>query len=104
MGSTTLAHVARGHPGGKSFLYSHVRNSWEDGDDVVIDLTWYQPDWHMSFLGMFKFKNLQKEKRDAWPVNKLMRYRLKKDGTIEETDLLPNEPKSLCHMVYTGFL
>merc|ERR1719221_2394252 len=47
------------------------------------------------FLGMFKFENLQKQKRDAWPVNKLMRYRLKKDGTVEETDLLPHESKSL---------
>jgi len=80
------------HPG---FLFSHIQNSWEEGDDIVIDLTWYQPDWHMAFLGMFKFENLQKEKRDAWPVNKLMRYRLKKDGTVEETDLLPHESKSL---------
>jgi len=78
-----------------SFLFSHVRNSWEDGDDIVIDLTWYQADWHMVFLGMFKFENLQKEKRDAWPVNKLMRYRLKKDGTVEQMDLLPEESKSL---------
>merc|ERR1719262_424023 len=48
------------HP---SFLFSHIRNSWEDGDDIVIDLTWYQADWHMMFLGMFKFENLQKAKR-----------------------------------------
>merc|ERR1711920_621515 len=80
------------HPG---FLFSHIQNSWEEGDDIVIDLTWYQPDWHMAFLGMFKFENLQKQKRDAWPVNKLMRYRLKKDGTVEETDVLPHEPESL---------
>jgi len=80
------------HP---SFLFSHIVNSWEDGDDIVIDLTWYQADWHMSFLGMFKFENLQKAKRDAWPVNKLMRYRLKRDGAVEESDLLPMEPKSL---------
>lgn len=80
------------HP---SFLFSHVQNSWEDGDDIVIDLTWYQPDWHLAFFGMFRFENLQKDKRDAWPVNKLKRYRLKKDGTVEETDLLPKEPKSL---------
>jgi len=80
------------HP---SFLFSHVQNSWEDDDDIFIDLTWYQPDWHMAFFGMFRFENLQKDKRDAWPVNKLMRYRLKKDGTVEETNLLPNEPKSL---------
>merc|ERR1711933_657239 len=44
---------------------------------------------------MFKFENLQKEKRDSWPGTKLMRYRLKKDGTVEETDLLPNEAQSL---------
>merc|ERR1712087_296716 len=80
------------HPG---FLFSHIQNSWEEGDDILIDLTWYQPDWHMAFLGMFKFENLQKQRRDAWPVNKLMRYRLKKDGTVEETDLLPHESKSL---------
>jgi carotenoid cleavage dioxygenase-like enzyme len=80
------------HP---SFLFSHVQNSWEDGDDIVIDLTWYQPDWHLAFFGMFRFENLQKDKRDVWPVNKLKRYRLKKDGTVEETDLLSKEPKSL---------
>merc|ERR1719359_2260023 len=80
------------HP---SFLFSHVQNSWEDDDDIFIDLTWYQPDWHMAFFGMFRFENLQKDKRDAWPAVKLMRYRLKKDGTVEETNLLPNEPKSL---------
>jgi carotenoid cleavage dioxygenase-like enzyme len=80
------------HP---SFLFSHIRNSWEEGDDIVIDLVWYKADSHMMYFGMFKFENLQKEKRDAWPVNKLMRYRLKRDGTIEETNLLPNEPKSL---------
>merc|ERR1712190_166464 len=64
------------------FLFSHIQNSWEEGDDIVIDLTWYQPDWHMMFLGMFKFDNLQKEKRDAWPMNKLMRYRLKKMAVL----------------------
>jgi len=80
------------HP---SFLFSHIQNSWEDGDDIVIELTWYEADWRMAFLSMFRFENLQKEKRDAWPVNKLIRYRLKTDGSIEETNLLPAEPKSL---------
>lgn len=80
------------HP---SFLFSHIRNSWEDGDDIIIDLTWYQPDWHLAFLAMFRFENLEKAKRDLWPVNKLMRFRLKKDGSVEETNLLPMEPKSL---------
>eukprot|EP00928_Gymnodinium_smaydae_P070695 TRINITY_DN5447_c0_g2_i1.p1 TRINITY_DN5447_c0_g2~~TRINITY_DN5447_c0_g2_i1.p1 ORF type:complete len:547 (-),score=65.86 TRINITY_DN5447_c0_g2_i1:231-1871(-) len=79
------------HP---SFLFGHVQNSWEDGDDIVIDLTWYMPDSHLAFMNMFKFENLQKNKRDSWPMNKLMRYRLKHDGTVEETDLLPQESKS----------
>eukprot|EP00928_Gymnodinium_smaydae_P070694 TRINITY_DN5447_c0_g1_i1.p1 TRINITY_DN5447_c0_g1~~TRINITY_DN5447_c0_g1_i1.p1 ORF type:complete len:550 (-),score=59.03 TRINITY_DN5447_c0_g1_i1:247-1896(-) len=79
------------HP---SFLYGHVQNSWEDGEDIVIDLTWYEPDSNLAFLNMFKFENLQKDKRDAFPVNKVKRYRLKNDGTVEETDILPKEPKS----------
>jgi carotenoid cleavage dioxygenase-like enzyme len=79
-----------------SFLFSHVLNSWEDGDDIVIDLARYEADWHMMFVGMFKFENLRnKEKRDAWPANKLMRYRLKSDGTVDEMNLLPEETKSL---------
>jgi carotenoid cleavage dioxygenase-like enzyme len=78
-----------------SFLFSHVMNSWEDGDDIVIDLCWYQADYHMMFLGMFKKENLQKEKRDTMPPNKVMRFRLKNNGAVEETNLLPKEPRSL---------
>jgi len=101
LGTTTIFQVVNLADGSvrewrhQAFLFSHIQNSWEDGNDIVIDLTWYQADWHMMFLGMFKFENLQKDKRDAWPVNRLMRYRLKKDGTVEEMDLLPKEPKSL---------
>jgi len=40
-------------------------------------------------------KQKQKEQRDSWGGNKVMRYRLRKDGTVEETNLLPNDPKSL---------
>jgi len=80
------------HP---SFLFSHIQNSWEDGDDIVMDILRYDADWHMMYLGMFKFENLQKEQRDAWPANRMVRYRLKKDGSVEETDMLPKEPKSL---------
>eukprot|EP00928_Gymnodinium_smaydae_P045432 TRINITY_DN30284_c0_g1_i1.p1 TRINITY_DN30284_c0_g1~~TRINITY_DN30284_c0_g1_i1.p1 ORF type:complete len:543 (-),score=55.48 TRINITY_DN30284_c0_g1_i1:96-1724(-) len=77
-----------------SFLAAHVSNSWEDGDDIIVDLTWYQPDSHLAFIGMFKFENLQKDRRDTWPANKWIRYRLKKDGTVQETNLLPKESKS----------
>merc|ERR1712190_301202 len=80
------------HP---SFLFSHIQNAWEDGDDIVLDLMRYDADWHMMYLGMFKFENLQKEKRDAWPANKVVRFRLKNDGSVEERNLLPQEPKSL---------
>merc|ERR1711920_498496 len=78
-----------------SFLFSHIRNSWEDGNDIVIDLTYYDADWRMAFLGMFRFENLQKPNRDAWPVNKLMRFRLMADGRIQETNLMAKEPHSL---------
>jgi len=80
------------HP---SFLVSHIQNSWEDGEDIMMDVLCWDADWHMVFLGMFKFENLQKAKRDAWPVNKLKRFRLRKDGSVEEKDLLPAESKSM---------
>merc|ERR1712146_820636 len=33
--------------------------------------------------------------RDAWPANKMIRFRLKPDGIVEETNLLPEESSSL---------
>mmetsp|Transcript_76322 Transcript_76322/g.184648 ORF Transcript_76322/g.184648 Transcript_76322/m.184648 type:complete len:542 (+) Transcript_76322:73-1698(+) len=77
-----------------SFLFSHIVNAWEEDDDILIDLTWYQSDWHMVFFGQFKFSNLQKEVRDKWPTGKIMRFRLRHDGTVQEEDLLPKESGS----------
>merc|ERR1711862_734755 len=49
----------------------------------------------MSFLGIFKFENLVKEVRDKWQKNKLMRFRLRADGSVDMQNMLPNEPDSM---------
>jgi len=76
------------------FLAGHVVNAWEEDGDILIDLTCYSADWHMMFFGMFKFSNMRKEVRDAWPTNKIIRFRLCRNGAVQEEDLLPKESGS----------
>jgi len=48
---------------------------------------------------MFLFKNLQKDVRETWPNNKVIRFRLRKDGIVEEMELLPKESSSLFELL-----
>jgi len=79
-----------------SFLVTHVVNSWEEGDDIIMDVTWYEADPEgMMYFKQFLLRNLaDKTVRDAWPIGKLFRYRLKVDGSIVVQDLLPAEPET----------
>jgi len=79
------------HPG---FTFAHVVNAWEDGDDILMDLTYMENDERMSFLGLFKMENLQKEVRDKWQHNKIIRFRLRADGSVGVENMLPKEPHS----------
>jgi len=73
------------------FLVSHTVNAWEEDGDVVLDCVWYEADEHMMFFGQFKFANMEKTVRDAWPNTKLIRFRLGSNGTVQQQDLLPEE-------------
>jgi len=73
------------------FLVSHVVNAWEEDGNVVLDCARYEADQGMMFFGQFKFANMGKEVRDAWPNNKLMRFRLGSNGVVQQQDLLPEE-------------
>ena len=83
LGNETLFQVVDRSSGGvrtfsaPGFLFGHVVNAWEEGDDIVFDLTWYTKESY-SFFHIFLFKNLvNKTLRDQWPLNVLMRYRLR---------------------------
>jgi len=75
------------------FLFSHIVHAWEVGNDIVIDLIRYEADpERLIFVKQFLFKNIEdKLTRDLWPLARLMRFRLKSDGTTEFRDLLPDE-------------
>jgi carotenoid cleavage dioxygenase-like enzyme len=70
------------------FLIGHVINSYEDGDDIVLDVTWYNAT-SGGFFTRYLLGNIRnKSKRDAFPKSKVVRFRLKADGTAEQTNTL----------------
>merc|ERR1712048_526864 len=88
LGNGTIFQAVNRHDGSvrefqhESMQFAHIVNEWEENGDIVMDVTWYQHDWHMNFFGQFLMQNIQnKTIRDAWPLGKLMRYRLGSDGT-----------------------
>lgn len=76
------------------FIFGHVLNSWEEGTDIVIDLTWYAAN-NMTTLGWMNrwFLEYMSDTsiRENWPHSKIMRYRLKADGQVEQKVLFANE-------------
>jgi len=76
------------------FIYGHVLNSWEEGEDIVIDLTWYAAG-NATTLGWMNrwFLKYMKDTatREAWPRGQVVRYRLKADGQVEKTVLFQEE-------------
>jgi carotenoid cleavage dioxygenase-like enzyme len=74
------------------FLMGHVVNSYDDGDDIVVDLT-YSTTRSGGFFKRFLLENLvDPVMRDLFEKYTLMRYRLKADGTVERSLTLPDEP------------
>jgi len=84
------------------FLVGHVANAWEDGGDILMDVSHYEVDERMFFLGMFKFENLVKEVRDEWQKNKIMRIRIRADDLVDFENMLPNEPDSMFELLTTN--
>merc|ERR1719487_101396 len=87
-----------------SFLFGHIVNAWDEGSDVVLDLTWYTMK-SFSFFHLFQFKILRnKTARDAWPNSQIRRFRLKADGSVVETSLLPDETSTTFELPKTNEL
>ena len=81
------------------FIFGHVLNTFEEesaqgGTDVVVDLTWYEAG-NATTLGWFNrwflshVSNLPT--RESWPRSRVMRYRLRSDGTVERSILFAEE-------------
>merc|ERR1712232_866471 len=86
---------SRSLPPVPSFLFAHVINAWEEGDDILLDITWYQADDNLAFMKLFLFKNVfNMSLTESFEPPKLVRFRLKKDDTVEQTVLLPEEDKT----------
>jgi len=75
----------------EGFLIGHVINSYNDGDDIIVDLTTYSVE-SGGFFPRYLLDNLAKENRDSWPKGDLTRVTIHADGTTELKGLLPDEP------------
>jgi len=76
------------------FIFGHVLNSWEEGGDILIDLTWYEAGnaTTLGWMNRWLLKYMKdKTTREAWPRSQVVRYRLKADGTVEKTVLFQEE-------------
>merc|ERR1740121_1222297 len=98
IGEGTIFQVVSRHDGSvrsfnaPSFFCGHVVNAFEDGGDVVIDLTQYQADATFMFYGINLFSTFEsKQVRDAWPGPVLMRYVLSATGDVKYWPLLKED-------------
>jgi carotenoid cleavage dioxygenase-like enzyme len=76
------------------FIFGHILNTFEDGEDIVIDLTWYSANnattlgwmnrWLLSYM-------MSEPIREAWPRGQVVRYRLKANDEVEEARLFADE-------------
>jgi len=86
---------SRSFPPVPGFLFAHVFNTWEEGDDILLDVSCYRDDDDLAFMKEFLFKNLLNSTlSNAFAPPKLTRFRLKMDDTVEQTVLLPEEDKT----------
>jgi len=75
------------------FLMGHVVNSYDAGDDIIVDITSYTVE-SGGFFPRYLLKNLQRDVRDSWPKGDLTRITIHADGTTEYRGLLPDEPEA----------
>jgi len=75
------------------FLMGHVVNSYEEGEDIVLDLTHMEVETGGFFSRYLLSNMLDKEKRDSFPKSSILRFRLKPDGNFTREPLLPLEPE-----------
>merc|ERR1712048_277752 len=97
-GDTTLFQVVSKKDGSirefetEGFLMGHVINSFDDGEDIVLDVTYSNPESGGFFARYLLDVIMDPAKRDAFEKSKVMRYRLKADGSVEKSLTLPDEP------------
>lgn len=75
------------------FLMGHVINTWEEGDDVLMDLTVYKQSSGGFFKRYLLDIILNKTARDNFDKGTIMRYRIKPDSTVETSLAVPAEPE-----------
>eukprot|EP00931_Biecheleriopsis_adriatica_P055561 TRINITY_DN32885_c0_g2_i1.p1 TRINITY_DN32885_c0_g2~~TRINITY_DN32885_c0_g2_i1.p1 ORF type:complete len:543 (+),score=100.95 TRINITY_DN32885_c0_g2_i1:22-1629(+) len=74
------------------FLMGHVVNAYEDGDDIVVDLTHYEQAAGGFFARYLLDVIRSPEKRDGFAKATVMRYRLHSNGSYEQSLTVPDEP------------
>jgi carotenoid cleavage dioxygenase-like enzyme len=76
------------------FIFGHVINSWEEGDDILFDLTWYAAG-NSTTMGWFNrwFLKYMSDPvvRENWPRAQVMRYRLSANNTASSWRLFADE-------------
>ena len=65
------------------FLMGHVINAWEEGNDVLMDLTWYSTQ-SGGFFARYLLDIVQnKTARDSFQKGSVKRFRIKPDNSVE---------------------
>jgi len=75
------------------FLMGHVVNSYEDGEEIVVDLTHMEASSGGFFARYLLGNIMDKGKRDGFQKSSILRFRLKPDGGFTREPLLPQEPE-----------
>merc|ERR1711865_806648 len=70
----------------------HVINAWDEGDDVVLDITVYKQR-SGGFFARYLLDVIQnKTNRDAFDKGTVKRFRIKPDNTVDVSFPFPNQP------------
>jgi len=72
------------------FLMGHVINAWEEGDDVLLDITVYKQRSGGFFKRYLLDVILNKTARDNFDKGSVMRYRIKPDNTVVTSLAVPD--------------
>jgi torulene dioxygenase len=91
--------TARNFPLVESFFFGHICNTWEEDGDIYLDLTYYIADENLAFLKLFERNNFfNKTWQKDFTTPKWRRFRLTKDGRVEQTPLLPDDQQTILEL------
>merc|ERR1711953_391004 len=89
----------RNFPLVESFFFGHIINTFEEDGDIIMDLTYYKADENLAFIKLFARNNFHNETFYAdFTLPKVVRFRLTKDGRVEQTDLLPEDNNTILEL------